>query len=167
MRVLQDLTQKPRHAQVLGHVVVERDGLVVLKDKPMVQAPSVTSRTVESTGRVIRRGRVVREGWVQDPAPWNKLHMPERVATTPPTPQLRASGGRRQHQPQRNVVRLYRPQDQRNVQTVFVIMDRDTGQVLARVRGGAAHCEIEAEKLARSQGFELADLKVVFEGELA
>ncbi|WP_419694850.1 hypothetical protein ACN2CC_32060 [Mesorhizobium muleiense] len=46
-------------------------------------------------------------------------------------------------------------------------MDREQGQVLARVKGSAAHCEIEAEKLARSQGFELADLKVLFEGELA
>ncbi len=51
--------------------------------------------------------------------------------------------------------------------TVFVIMDRKTGQVLARVRGGAARCEIEAEKLARSQGGTLADLRVVWEGELA
>lgn len=92
--------------------------------------------------------------------------MPERVVTRQPAVETRASGGRRQHQPQRNAQRLYRPQDQRGVQSVFVIMDRVSGQVLARVRGNAAHCEIEAEKLARSQGGTLADLRVVFEGEL-
>jgi hypothetical protein len=77
------------------------------------------------------------------------------------------SGERRQHQALRNARRLYSPQDQRGVTIVFLIMDRVTGQVLARVRGCALHCEQEAEKLARSQGCELADLKVIFEGECA
>ena len=94
------------------------------------------------------------------------MSFPERVATTPPVVEVRAAGGRRQHQIPRNDRRMYRPQDQRGVSTVFVILDRETDQVLARVRGGAAHCEVEAEKLACSQGCELADLKVVFEGEL-
>lgn len=99
---------------------------------------------------------------------WNTLSK-ERIrgCTIPePEPSARMS---RQHQAKipRNTRRLYRPQDQRGVETVFVIMDREQGQVLARVKGSAAHCEIEAEKLARSQGGELSDLKVIFEGELA
>lgn len=52
------------------------------------------------------------------------------------------------------------------MQAVFVIMDRLTGQVLARVRGNAVHCKIEAEKLAQSMSVDLRDLRVRFEGEL-
>ena len=150
-KILADLTQKPRRARRLGHTVIVRDA--GLGD----HAPGAPIGA-KITGKRCPTGR------------WNDLHMPEKVATKPPVPELRASGGRRQHQPARNVQRFYTPQDQRNVQTVFVVIDRHAhdgrGQVLARVRGCAAHCEIEAEKLVRSQGGTMADVKVVFEGEL-
>lgn len=137
MRVLSDLTQKPRLGQRLAHVVLVReDGFA--------QSHSLA----EPVHRV-----------------WNTLSK-ERVRTHEPVPEPSARLSR-QHQaaPKRNARRLYTPQDQRGVETVFVIMDRQEGQVLARVKGTALHCEVEAEKLARSQGFELADLKVIFEGE--
>ncbi|RUU78237.1 hypothetical protein [Mesorhizobium sp. M7A.F.Ca.MR.362.00.0.0] len=98
---------------------------------------------------------------------WNKMSK-ERVKTSTPLPEPRAQISRQHQAPiPRNARRLYSPQDQRGVETRFVIMDRQEGQVLARVKGSALHCEKEAEKLARSQGCELADLKVIFEGELS
>ncbi|RWH52249.1 MAG: hypothetical protein EOQ82_26490 [Mesorhizobium sp.] len=140
MKILPDLSQ-PRQRRVFARTTV------LERDEGFVQSHSMA----EVEHRV-----------------WNKLSK-ERVrgCTLRETePSARMS---RQHQAKipRNARRLYSPQDQRGVETVFVIMDRVTGQVLARVRGGATHCEIEAEKLARSQGGELADLKVIFEGELA
>ncbi|ESY35748.1 hypothetical protein NKK48_01450 [Mesorhizobium sp. C386A] len=102
---------------------------------------------------------------------WNKLSKERLSCASPERDALDRVSARpsRQHQApiKRNARRLYSPQDQRGVETVFVIMDRLMGQVLARVKGSALHCEKEAEKLARSQGFELADLKIIFEGELA
>lgn len=143
MRVLQDLTQKSRHGQRLAHtVLVREDGFT--------QSHSLA----EPVHRV-----------------WNELSK-ERVrgCTAHEQEALQRVSARpsRQHQApvRRNAKRLYTPQDQRGVETRFVIEDRVTGQVLARVKGGAAHCEIEAEKLARSQGGELSDLRVYFEGEL-
>jgi hypothetical protein len=143
MRVLPDLSQKPR----LGHRTTHT---VLVRDDGFAQSHSFA----EPVHRV-----------------WNKLSK-ERVrgCTAPEREALERVSARpsRQHQApiKRNARRLYTPQDQRGVETVFVIMDRQEGQVLARVKGGALHCEVEAEKLARSQGFELSDLKVVFEGEL-
>ncbi|RWI47555.1 MAG: hypothetical protein EOR34_10460 [Mesorhizobium sp.] len=139
MKILPDLSQ-PKMRRVFAKTTV------LVRDEGFVQSHSMA----EVEHRV-----------------WNKLSK-ERVrgCTLRETePSARPS---RQHLAPvpRNAKRLYRPQDQRDVTTVFVIMDRVTGQVLARVKGGAAHCEIEAEKLARSQGGELADLNVIFEGEL-
>ncbi|RWM32616.1 MAG: hypothetical protein EOR77_21540 [Mesorhizobium sp.] len=140
MKILPDLSQ-PKMRRVFARATV------FVRDEGFVQSHSMA----EVEHRV-----------------WNRLSK-ERVrgCTLRETePSARPS---RQHQAKipRNTRRLYRPQDQRGVETVFVIMDREQGQVLARVKGSAAHCEIEAEKLARSQGFELADLKVLFEGELS
>ncbi|TPL42599.1 MULTISPECIES: hypothetical protein [unclassified Mesorhizobium] len=139
MRVLPDLTQKPRLGRRLATtVLVREDGFV--------QSHSFA----EPVHRV-----------------WNKLSK-ERVHTHEPVPEPSARPSRQRQAPiTRNARRLYTPQDQRGVETVFVIMDRQEGHALARVKGGALHCEVEAEKLARSQGFELSDLKVVFEGELS
>lgn len=171
-RVLPDLSQKSVQRQFLGHTHIDRGGLAPEPGRPFAVAPRDPSRFVEHEGREVHGKRVIREGRVVMPSRWNRLSfepvhtgaeqlLVEQAFQRPKPP--------RQHlaQKPRNVQRLYRPQDQRGVQSVFVIMDRKTGQVLARVRGSAAHCEIEAEKLARSQACELADLKVVFEGELA
>ncbi|MER8983948.1 hypothetical protein [Mesorhizobium sp. M0843] len=143
MRVLQDLTQKPRLGHRLAHTVIERA-------EGFAQSHSMA----EVEHRV-----------------WNKLSKERLSCASPERDALDRVSARpsRQHQApiKRNARRLYSPQDQRGVETVFVIMDRLMGQVLARVKGSALHCEKEAEKLARSQGFELADLKIIFEGELA
>jgi len=141
MRILEDLSQNPNHVRWYGeHTVFGRPD----------ELPQPVAPTAKDSPRVA----------------WNQLHMPQRIVTQQPAVEVRAAGGKRQHKARRNKRRLYRPQDQRDVQTCFVILDRETGHVLARVRGDAAHCEIEAEKLARSQGCELSDLRVVFEGEL-
>lgn len=138
MRVLPDLTQKPRLGRRLATtVLVREDGFV--------QSHSFA----EPVHRV-----------------WNALSK-ERVHTHEPVPEPSARLSRQHQAPvRRNAKRLYTPQDQRGVETRFVIEDRVTGQVLARVKGGALHCEVEAEKLARSQGCELSDLRVYFEGEI-
>ncbi|WP_353645750.1 hypothetical protein [Mesorhizobium sp. WSM2239] len=145
-KILADLTQKPQGRQFArATVLVHDEGIGGNPGSPV---------GAKITGKRCPTGR------------WNKMSFPERVPTRPVMAEVRVSGGQRQLQPKRNPMRLYRPQDQRGVQTVFVIFDRDTGQELARVRGNASHCEIEAEKLARSQGCEFADLIVKFEGEL-
>ncbi|TGR74919.1 hypothetical protein EN836_33100, partial [Mesorhizobium sp. M1C.F.Ca.ET.193.01.1.1] len=122
MRVLPDLTQKPRLGQRLAHVVLVReDGFT--------QAHSMA----EPEHRV-----------------WNALSK-ERVrgCTAHEREALQRISARpsRQHQApvRRNAKRLYTPQDQRGVETAFLIEDRLTGQVLARVKGTALHCEVEAE----------------------
>ncbi|TPJ51742.1 MULTISPECIES: hypothetical protein [unclassified Mesorhizobium] len=143
MRVLPDLSQKPRRGQRLAHtVLVREDGF------------SQSHSLADMVHRV-----------------WNGFSLPKVACTAPEREALERVSARpsRQHQApvRRNARRLYSPQDQRGVETVFVIMDRQEGQVLARVKGGALHAEVEAEKLARSQGFELSDLKVIFEGELS
>ncbi|MBN7759764.1 hypothetical protein JF546_19115 [Nitratireductor aquimarinus] len=143
MRILPVLDQKPVRRHFASHVVIQREDYT----------PPQTPHSVEHRS-------------------WNSLSFSRlRGCSAPEREALERVSARpsRQHQApvRRNVMRLYRPQDQRGVRTVFVIMDRVTGQVLARVRGDAAHCEIEAEKLARSQGCQLADLKVIFEGELS
>mgnify|MGYP001093769301 CR=1 FL=1 len=111
MRVLPDLTQKPHLGRRLATtVLVREDGFV--------QSHSFA----EPVHRV-----------------WNALSK-ERVHTHEPVPEPSARLSR-QHQaaPKRNTKRLYTPQDQRGVETRFVIEDRVTGQVLARVKGGALH----------------------------
>lgn len=154
--------QRTTEGWIPRHVHIVRESHAICP-----QQPSVPTRFTESVGRLVNNNKVVREGKVLDPRPWNSLSFPERLETTPPPGrEVSAARGRRQHQAKRNMRRFYRPQDQRDVQTVFVVIDRLSGQVLARVRGSAAHCEIEAEKLAQSQGGTIADLRVIFEGEL-
>lgn len=156
MRILDDLTQTKQARQFAQATVTDYGS-------PSYQQAGVGC-TSKSSWSVAGRDQL-RAEILQPTESVVEFHFPQRIPTTVPPVEVRVSGGRRQLQPHRNVQRLYRPQDQRGVQTVFVIEDRSNGQELARVRGGAAHCEIEAEKLARSQGYDFKDLIVRFEGE--
>ncbi len=139
IRILPDKTQRPVRRQFATALVKQYED-----DFPHQQHPSEVQHRV-----------------------WNSMSF-GRVKTREPLPEPSARMSRQHQAPvHRNVQRLYRPQDQRGVETVFVIMDRVTGQVLARVRGDAVHCEKEAEKLVRSQGGTLSDVKVLIEGEVA
>ena len=142
MRLLDDLAQKPVKRHFCAHTIVDRGDPSPEPGKPIGNAPKD------------RHG-----------PGWNRLHMPERVPVSEPVPELRLHPARRQiPAPKRNARRFYSPQDQSQIHPLFLLIDRASGQVLARVRGTLNHVEVEAEKFARAQGCELADLEILIEG---
>ena len=140
MRILPDTGQRPVRRHFCAHTVVVRDD----PDQSFARGPHGG-----------------------DGPAWNRLHMPERVPVSEPVPELRLHPARRQiPAPKRNARRFYSPQDQSQVHPLFLLIDRASGQVLARVRGTQNHVEVEAEKFARAQGCELGDLRILIEGAI-
>lgn len=64
-------------------------------------------------------------------------------------------------------VRLYRPKDQLSPEhhSLFVVVDRQTDVVLARVRGSLEWVGREARKLVAAYGARMADVRIVLETE--
>lgn len=146
-KILADLTPHTYPKFHLGHTHLVRDDGGLYETQPG-----------QPVGAKIRGKRM--------PSPRHNSLSMTRVKTHEPVVEVKISTRQHQAQKPRNARRLYRPQDQRGAYPVFQIMDRVTGQVLARVRGTVNHVEVEAEQLARSQGGDLADLKILIQGEI-
>ena len=133
-----DLAQKPVKRHFCAHTIVDRGD----------PCPSRASRWASAQ---VTRGTA---------RPGTGCTCPSACLFPNPCPNCACTRPGASHPgPKRNARRFYSPQDQSQIHPLFLLIDRASGQVLARVRGTLNHVEVEAEKFARAQGCELADLR--------
>lgn len=147
MRVLEDQTQRQRKAHIPGsRVCVSRSGLSSAGD--CIATMPTNEITFIGQGEAQAR---VRAGWAK------RAVYEAMEAGRVPEPAPRRSA------PVRPPARFYRPQDQGPLLPQFAIYDRETGVVLARIRGTREFIHNEALKLAGAHGGSLKDLTIKLE----